>query len=130
MNVNFLQRHIMFGLWKIIVSLLSSLNNRLRNSFFYMCSVFFFFLSNNSVDVNLRTQFYVFPFLCLHIHMRHSPILLHLYLFQADNIPESGRSTAFGIISGIGSAAFVCATLSARFLSTAQTFQVLEIKSI
>ncbi|CAJ2642895.1 unnamed protein product [Trifolium pratense] len=53
-------------------------------------------------------------------------IAIYLTGFQqaADNVPESGRSTAFGILSGIGSSAFVCGTLAARFLSTAQTFQV------
>lgn len=45
--------------------------------------------------------------------------------FQADNVTEGRRAAAFGILSGIGSAAFVCGTLSTRFLSTAQTFQVI-----
>lgn len=44
--------------------------------------------------------------------------------YVADNIPETRRASAFGILSGIGSSAFVCGTLSARFLSTSSTFQV------
>ncbi|KAK8705714.1 hypothetical protein V6N13_049308 [Hibiscus sabdariffa] len=44
--------------------------------------------------------------------------------YVADNVPESRRASAFGILSGIGSCAFVCGTLSTRFLSTASTFQV------
>lgn len=47
------------------------------------------------------------------------------YIFyQADKIPEVNRASAFGILGGIASAAFVCGTLAARFLSTTSTFQV------
>ncbi|CAM8939615.1 unnamed protein product [Rhodiola kirilowii] len=44
--------------------------------------------------------------------------------YVADNVPDHRRATAFGILSGIASAAFVCGTLSTRFLSTSATFQV------
>ncbi|KAL4334073.1 hypothetical protein GQ457_07G027340 [Hibiscus cannabinus] len=44
--------------------------------------------------------------------------------YVADNVPEGRRASAFGILSGIGSCAFVCGTLLTRFLSTASTFQV------
>ncbi|XP_042509606.1 hippocampus abundant transcript-like protein 1 isoform X2 [Macadamia integrifolia] len=44
--------------------------------------------------------------------------------YVADNIPEGRRASAFGILSGIVSIAFICGTLTARFLSTALTFQV------
>ncbi|XWS25955.1 hypothetical protein CRYUN_Cryun27aG0111800 [Craigia yunnanensis] len=44
--------------------------------------------------------------------------------YVADNVPEGRRASAFGILSGIGSCAFVCGTLSTRFLPTASTFQV------
>ncbi|XP_057987590.1 uncharacterized protein LOC110661031 isoform X6 [Hevea brasiliensis] len=44
--------------------------------------------------------------------------------YVADSVPEGLRASAFGILSGIGSSAFVCGTLSTRFLSTASTFQV------
>jgi hypothetical protein len=44
---------------------------------------------------------------------------------QADKIPDGERAPAFGILAGVGSAAFVCGTLAARFLSTASTFKVL-----
>ena len=45
-------------------------------------------------------------------------------VFQADNIAEQGRASAFGILSGVISAAWVCGTLVARLLSTDSTFQV------
>ncbi|XVE69667.1 hypothetical protein DITRI_Ditri10aG0009300 [Diplodiscus trichospermus] len=44
--------------------------------------------------------------------------------YVADNVPEGRRASAFGILSGIVSCAFVCGTLSTRFLSTASTFQL------
>lgn len=45
--------------------------------------------------------------------------------YVADNIPLSQRASAFGVLSGVISAAFVCGTLAARFISsTALTFQV------
>ncbi|KAL9395154.1 hypothetical protein Peur_014439 [Populus x canadensis] len=44
--------------------------------------------------------------------------------YVADNVPEGRRASAFGILSGIASSAFVCGNLSTRFLSTASTFQV------
>ncbi|KAI3431983.1 MFS domain-containing protein [Psidium guajava] len=44
--------------------------------------------------------------------------------YVADNVPAGRRASAFGILSGIGSAAFVCGNLSTRFLSTPSTFQV------
>ncbi|XP_059647431.1 uncharacterized protein LOC132293817 isoform X2 [Cornus florida] len=44
--------------------------------------------------------------------------------YVADNISEGQRVSAFGVLSGIGSGAFVCGTLAARFLSPARAFQV------
>lgn len=44
--------------------------------------------------------------------------------YVADNVPESRRAPAFGILSGIGSSAFVSGTISTRLLSTPSTFQV------
>ncbi|KAI3837755.1 hypothetical protein MKW92_019974, partial [Papaver armeniacum] len=44
--------------------------------------------------------------------------------YVADNISESRRSSAFGILSGIGSSAFLCGTLTSRFISTESTFKV------
>ncbi|RZC66806.1 hypothetical protein C5167_010498 [Papaver somniferum] len=44
--------------------------------------------------------------------------------YVADNISESRRSSAFGILSGIGSSAFLCGTLTSRFISTQSTFKV------
>ncbi|KAG6648372.1 hippocampus abundant transcript-like protein 1 isoform X1 [Carya illinoinensis] len=44
--------------------------------------------------------------------------------YVADNVLEGRRASAFGVLSGIGSSAFVCGTLSTRFLSTSSTFQV------
>ncbi|KAF5186264.1 Major facilitator superfamily protein, partial [Thalictrum thalictroides] len=44
--------------------------------------------------------------------------------YVADNIAETQRASAFGMLAGVGSAAFVCGTLTARFISTSSTFQV------
>ncbi|KAI4388489.1 hypothetical protein MLD38_000812 [Melastoma candidum] len=44
--------------------------------------------------------------------------------YVADNVPSGSRVSAFGILSGIGSASSLCGNLSTRFLSTAVTFQV------
>ncbi|KAL2936999.1 Hippocampus abundant transcript 1 protein [Bienertia sinuspersici] len=43
--------------------------------------------------------------------------------YIADIISEGKRASAFGVMAGVGSAAFVCGTITARFLPTAQTFQ-------
>ncbi|KAJ7967119.1 hippocampus abundant transcript-like protein 1 [Quillaja saponaria] len=50
--------------------------------------------------------------------------------YVADNIPEGKRASAFGILGGVVSAAFVCGTLAARFLSTDLTFQVAAFLSV
>ncbi|CAK9178377.1 unnamed protein product [Ilex paraguariensis] len=44
--------------------------------------------------------------------------------YVADNIPENRRASAFGILSGISSCAFVCGNLFTRFISTPTAFQV------
>ncbi|KAK9286258.1 hypothetical protein L1049_014645 [Liquidambar formosana] len=50
--------------------------------------------------------------------------------YVADIISERQRASAFGILSGVASSAFVCGTLAARFLSTARTFQVAAFVSM
>ncbi|XVF00835.1 hypothetical protein REPUB_Repub04eG0036400 [Reevesia pubescens] len=50
--------------------------------------------------------------------------------YLADNISDSQRASAFGILAGISSGSFVCATLAARFLSTGSTFQVATFVSM
>ncbi|PON45047.1 Tetracycline resistance protein/multidrug resistance protein [Parasponia andersonii] len=50
--------------------------------------------------------------------------------YVADNISEQGRASAFGVLSGVTSAAYVCGTLAARFLSTGSTFQVAAVASM
>ncbi|KAG6712017.1 hypothetical protein I3842_05G084300 [Carya illinoinensis] len=50
--------------------------------------------------------------------------------YVADKVPDGQRASAFGILAGVGSAAFVCGTLAARFLSTAATFQVAAVMSM
>ncbi|OMP11291.1 Major facilitator superfamily, partial [Corchorus capsularis] len=50
--------------------------------------------------------------------------------YVADNVPEGRRASTFGILSGIASCAFVGGTLSARFLSTASTFQIATVISM
>ncbi|CAA2994620.1 hippocampus abundant transcript 1 [Olea europaea subsp. europaea] len=44
--------------------------------------------------------------------------------YVTDNVPESKRGAAFGIMSGIASSSFVIGNFSARFISTSATFQV------
>lgn len=44
--------------------------------------------------------------------------------YVADNAPEARRGAAFGVLSGIGSCAFVCGNVLTRFLSTSSTFKV------
>ncbi|EOA13380.1 hypothetical protein CARUB_v10026419mg [Capsella rubella] len=50
--------------------------------------------------------------------------------YVADNVSEGQRASSFGILTGIASCAFVCATLCARFLSIATTFQVAATMAI
>ncbi|KAK2665642.1 hypothetical protein Ddye_004216 [Dipteronia dyeriana] len=50
--------------------------------------------------------------------------------YVADTIPEGQRGSAFGILSGICSAAFVFGTLVTRFISTTATFQVATLVSM
>ncbi|KAB1215309.1 hypothetical protein CJ030_MR4G018387 [Morella rubra] len=71
------------------------------------------------------------PLMGANLQERTSALKLLVFLTsQADNIPDGQRASAFGILSGVFSAAFVCGTLVARFLSTASTFQVAAIMSI
>lgn len=51
-------------------------------------------------------------------------------MLQADNIAERERASAFGILAGVRSAAWVCGTLAARFLSTSSTFQLAALVSM
>uniref|UniRef100_A0A5B6YGE7 Putative hippocampus abundant transcript-like protein 1 n=1 Tax=Davidia involucrata TaxID=16924 RepID=A0A5B6YGE7_DAVIN len=50
--------------------------------------------------------------------------------YVADNVSERQRGSAIGVLSGIGSSAFVCGTLASRFLSPARIFQVAAIVSM
>ncbi|KAG8497807.1 hypothetical protein CXB51_007371 [Gossypium anomalum] len=50
--------------------------------------------------------------------------------YLADNISDTQRASAFGILAGISSGAFVFATLAARFLSAGSTFQVATFVSM
>ncbi|KAI9180905.1 hypothetical protein LWI28_009267 [Acer negundo] len=50
--------------------------------------------------------------------------------YVADIISEGQRGSAFGILSGICSAAFVSGTLVTRFISTTATFQVATLVSM
>ncbi|KAF7817673.1 hippocampus abundant transcript-like protein 1 [Senna tora] len=72
--------------------------------------------------------YYVFKTLVSMVCDGSVPCLALAYV--ADNVTEGHRATVFGILSGIGSAAFVCGTLSARFLSTALTFQVSTLVAV
>ncbi|KAI9109202.1 hypothetical protein K1719_019825 [Acacia pycnantha] len=72
--------------------------------------------------------YYVFKTLIFMICDGSVPCLALAYV--ADNVSEGHRASAFGILTGIGSAAFVCGTLSARFLSTGHTFQVSTLVAV
>ncbi|XP_020212074.1 hippocampus abundant transcript-like protein 1 [Cajanus cajan] len=50
--------------------------------------------------------------------------------YVADKVPDGKRTSAFGILAGVGSASFVGGTLVARFLSTSLTFQVASALSM
>ncbi|KAK6159607.1 hypothetical protein DH2020_006921 [Rehmannia glutinosa] len=50
--------------------------------------------------------------------------------YLADNVSEGKRVSAFGVLQGVVSAAYVGGTLAARLLSTAQIFQVATAVSI
>ncbi|KAH9759280.1 Major facilitator superfamily protein [Citrus sinensis] len=50
--------------------------------------------------------------------------------YVADNVPPGRRASVFGIFSGIVSGAFVCGTISARFISTSAAFQAATAGSI
>lgn len=49
--------------------------------------------------------------------------------YAADCMSEGNRASAIGIVAGVGSAAYLCATFAVRFLSTAQIFLVSSISS-
>ncbi|OIT32978.1 PREDICTED: hippocampus abundant transcript 1 protein-like [Nicotiana attenuata] len=49
--------------------------------------------------------------------------------YVADNMSRAKRASAIGILAGVGSAAFVCGTLTDHFLSTSQIFLVAAIAS-
>ncbi|KAK7283436.1 hypothetical protein RIF29_12952 [Crotalaria pallida] len=75
--------------------------------------------------------FYVYYVFTTLISMLCEGSVLSLALaYVADNVTEGRRATAFGILSGIGSAGFVCGTLSARFLSTSLAFQVSTVIAV
>ncbi|KAJ8629188.1 hypothetical protein MRB53_022511 [Persea americana] len=50
--------------------------------------------------------------------------------YVADKVREGQRASAFGLLSGITSAAFVLGTLTSRFLSSSSTFQVAASASV
>ncbi|KAK4378192.1 hypothetical protein RND71_000054 [Anisodus tanguticus] len=49
--------------------------------------------------------------------------------YAADCMSEGKRASAIGIVAGVGSAAYLCATFAVRFLSTAEIFLVSSISS-
>lgn len=78
-------------------------------------------LNNNPSACNISFELYTFA-------ITFFSLSFSFFLSsQADNISEGQRASAFGVLSGVASAAFVCGTLAARFLSTASTFQVLVL---
>ncbi|KAL1198759.1 hypothetical protein V5N11_003020 [Cardamine amara subsp. amara] len=77
------------------------------------------------------TVFYIYYVLKTLISIICEGSVLCLALaYVADNVSEGRRASAFAILTGIGSCAFVCATLCARFLSISATFQVATTMAI
>ncbi|XP_015942161.1 uncharacterized protein LOC107467549 [Arachis duranensis] len=50
--------------------------------------------------------------------------------YVADKVPFEKRTSAFGLLAGVGSASFVCGTLAARFIPTHLTFPVAAVLSM
>ncbi|KAL8543384.1 hypothetical protein ACS0TY_004062 [Phlomoides rotata] len=50
--------------------------------------------------------------------------------YLADNVSEGKRVSAFGLLSGVVSAATVCGTLAARFLPTSRIYQVAAVLAV
>ncbi|XP_015071993.1 uncharacterized protein LOC107016032 [Solanum pennellii] len=74
-----------------------------------------------------RTKYYFYAYYVLRTLIAmicEGSVQCIAFAYVADNVPESRRASVFGVLSGIASSAFVCGNLSARFLSTASTFQV------
>ncbi|KAA0064853.1 hypothetical protein IC582_006096 [Cucumis melo] len=72
-----------------------------------------------------RTLFYVYFVLkCVTSIVCEGSVQCLAVAYAADNVPEHRRASAFGLLSAVGSSAFVCGTLCARFLSIPSTFQV------
>lgn len=74
-----------------------------------------------------RTKYYFYAYYVLRTLIAmicEGSVQCLAFAYVADNVPESRRASVFGVLSGIASSAFVCGNLSARFLSTASTFQV------
>ncbi|KHN37382.1 Hippocampus abundant transcript 1 protein [Glycine soja] len=63
-------------------------------------------------------------------YSRDTQFFYAYYVVKADKVPDGKRTSAFGILAGVGSASFVGGTLAARFLSTALTFQVASVLSM
>ncbi|XP_038884303.1 hippocampus abundant transcript 1 protein-like [Benincasa hispida] len=72
-----------------------------------------------------RDVFYVYFVLkCITSTVCEGSVPCLAVAYAADNVPDHQRAFAFGMVSAIGSAASVCGTLCARFLSIPSTFQV------
>ncbi|XP_038884172.1 hippocampus abundant transcript 1 protein-like [Benincasa hispida] len=72
-----------------------------------------------------RSLFYVYFVLkCITSTICEGSVQCLTVAYAADNVPEYRRASAFGMLSAIGSAASVCGTLCARFLSIPSTFKV------
>ncbi|MED6179835.1 hypothetical protein PIB30_004475 [Stylosanthes scabra] len=50
--------------------------------------------------------------------------------YVTDKVPFEKRTSAFGLLAGVGSASFVCGTLAARFIPTHMTFTVAAVLSM
>ncbi|XP_052202979.1 uncharacterized protein LOC127808461 isoform X4 [Diospyros lotus] len=80
-----------------------------------------------------RTKYYFYAYYVLRTltaMVCEGSVLCLALAYVADNIPENRRASVFGMLSGVNSSAFVCGNLSARFLSSASTFQVSALGTV
>ncbi|KAF5745778.1 hippocampus abundant transcript-like protein 1 [Tripterygium wilfordii] len=81
-----------------------------------------------SRETNFFYAYYVLRILTAMVSEGSTNCLALAYV--ADRISEGKRASAFAILSGVISAALVCGTLAARFLSPASAFQVAAFVSM
>ncbi|KAL1820742.1 hypothetical protein ACET3Z_015611 [Daucus carota] len=73
-----------------------------------------------------RSPYYVYAYLLIKTvtsMLCDGSVICISLAYVADNVAEKQRVSAFGIVSGVASCAFVCGNLFTRFISTSSSFQ-------